>query len=174
MASIEKRIREDGTTSYRVKIRLKGRSPETATFKRMTDARAWAKKIEADMTASRYFGVSKRHTVAELLDRYAASELPGLKSAATVQAKLDWWRDRHGDTLLSDMNPDLIAKARDALKATPKQRGGGTRSAADVNRTLAALSSVCSFAVKELGWLERNPLERVTKPTENTSESLPR
>lgn len=167
MASIEKRIREDGTTSYRVKIRLKGRSPETATFKRMTDDRAWTKKIEPDMTASHHFGVSKRHTVAELLDLYAANELPSLKSADTVKAKLDWWRDLHGDALLSDMTPEVIAKARDTLKATPKQRGGGVRSAADVNRTLAALSSACSFAVKELGWLERNPLERVTKPTEN-------
>lgn len=133
------------------------------------------------MTASRHFGVSKRHTVAELLDRYEANELPGLKSADTVKAKLDWWRDLHGDALLSNMTPEVIAKARDMLKAMPKKRGGGVRSAADVNRTLAALSSACGFAVKELGWLKRNPLERVTKPTENkgrvrflSDEELPR
>lgn len=120
MASIEKRIREDGTTSYRVKIRLKGRSPETATFKRMTDARAWAKKIEADMTASRHFGVSKRHTVAELLDRYAASELPSLKSADTVKAKLDWWRDLHGDALLSNMTPEVMLRPETHSRRCPR------------------------------------------------------
>lgn len=167
MASIEKRTGEDGATSYRVKIRMKGRPPESATFDRLTDAREWAKKTEADMKASRHFGASKRHTLAELLKRYEASELPDLKSAATVKARLEWWRELHGTALLSDLTPDVIAKARDKLKATPKQRGGGMRTAADVNRTLAALSSACGYAVKELGWLERNPMERVKKGTES-------
>lgn len=167
MANIERRKKDDGTTSYRVKIRMKGQPPESATFGRLTDAREWEKKIEADMKAGRHFGVSKRHTVAEMLDRYEASELPSLKSAATVKARLGWWREFHGAALLADMTPDVIAKARDTLKATPKQRGGGTRTAADVNRTLAALSSACGYAVKELGWLERNPLERVTKGAES-------
>ena len=181
MASIEKRKSEDGSNSYRVKIRMKGRPPESATFDRLTDAREWSKKIEADMKAGRHFGVSKRHTVAELLDRYEATELPSLKSAATVKARLDWWRELHGAALLSDLTPDVIAKARDTLKATPKQRGAGIRSAADVNRTLAALSSACGYAVKELGWLERNPMERVTKGAESkgrvrflSDEELPR
>ncbi len=167
MASIEKRKNEDGAVSYRVKVRLRGRPPESATFERLTDARAWAQKTEADMKAGRHFGTSKRHTLAELLDRYEASELPKLKSAGTVKARLDWWRRHHGAALLSDLTPDVIAKARDALKATPKQRGGGTRTPADVNRTLAALSSACGYAVKELGWLERNPLERVSKGAEH-------
>lgn len=167
MASIEKRTSEDGSNSYRVKIRMKGRPPESATFARLTDAREWSKKIEADMKANRHFGASKRHTVRELLDRYEAAELPKLKSADTVKARLAWWRELHGAALLSDLTPDVIAKARDTLKATPKQRGGGIRSAADVNRTLAALSSACGYAVKELGWIERNPMERVTKGAES-------
>ena len=167
MASIEKRTSEDGSTSYRVKIRMKGRPPESATFDRLTDAREWSKKIEAEMKANRHFGASKRHTVAELLDRYEASELPSLKSAATVKTRLEWWRELHGAALLSDLTPDVIAKARDTLKATPKQRGGGIRTAADVNRTLAALSSACRYAVKDLGWIERNPVERVTKGAES-------
>ena len=166
MASIEKRASEGGSLSYRVKIRMKGRPPESATFDRLTDAREWSKKIEADMKANRHFGASKRHTVAELLARYEACALPSLKSAATVKARLAWWRDLHGAALLSDLTPDVIARARDTLKATPKQRGGGVRSAADVNRTLAALSSACAYAVKELCWLERNPMERVTKGAE--------
>ena len=167
MATIEKRKGDDGSISYRVKIRIKGQSPESATFSRLTDAREWAAKITTDMKARRHFGVSKRHTLADLLDRYEASELPRLKSAATVKARVAWWRELHGTSLLSDLTPDVIAKARDALKATPKQRGGGARTAADVNRTLAVLSTVCTFAVKELGWLERNPLERVSKGPES-------
>lgn len=168
MASIEKRLNDDGSTSYRAKIRLKGHAPESATFDRLTDAREWAKKTEAEMKAGRHFGISKRHTLAELLDRYEASkDFLNLKSVETVKIRLNWWRAQHGETLLSNLTPDAIAKARDGLKATPKRRGAGIRTDADVNRTLAALSSACSFAVKELGWLEKNPLERVSKGTES-------
>lgn len=181
MASIEKRIVKDGSISYRVKIRMKGRSPESATFERLTDAREWSKKIEADMKANRHFGSSKRHTLAELIDDYETAELPKLKSAVSVKTRLNWWREHHGRVLLSDMTPDVIAKARDKLKATPKQRGGGIRTPADVNRTLAVLSTACRYAVKELGWLERNPMERVTKGAESkgrvrflSDEELPR
>ncbi|HUX54728.1 MAG TPA: hypothetical protein VMV56_09960, partial [Williamwhitmania sp.] len=63
MASIEKRKLDDGTTSYRVKIRLKGHAPESATFSRLTDAREWVQKTEADIKAGRHFGASKRHTL---------------------------------------------------------------------------------------------------------------
>jgi integrase len=167
MATIEKRTTEDGSTSYRVKIRMRGWPPDSATFTRLTDARQWAQKTEADMRAGRYFGISKRHTVAELFDLYETRQLPKLKSADSVKARLDWWREKHGSTLLSNLTPDAIAEERDRLKATPKQRGPTPRTEADVNRTLAALSSACTFAVKELGWLERNPLERVTKGTES-------
>lgn len=167
MATIEKRKSDDGSPSYRVKIRLKGYPPESATFSRLTDAKEWAQKTEADIKAGRHFGISKQHTLAELLDRYEATDLPKLKSAASVKLRLDWWRSELGPQLLSNLTPDVIAAARDRLAATPTRRATKVRSGADVNRSLAALSSACSFAVKELGWLERNPLERVRKPTES-------
>lgn len=167
MANIEKRKNDDGSTSYRVKIRLKGHPPESATFVRKTDATEWAKKTEADIKAGRHFGISKRHDLNALIDRYEGSkDFSELKSAKDVKTRLRFWREQHGNTLLSHMTPDVIAKARDKLKATPKLKGGGVRSDADTNRTLAALSSACTYAVKELGWLERNPLERVKKGKE--------
>jgi integrase len=167
MANIETRKNDDGTTSYRVKIRLRGHAPESATFARKTDATEWAKKTEADIKAGRHFGISKRHDLNDLIDRYEGSkDFSKLKSATDVKTRLRWWREQHGDTLLSNMTPDVIAKGRDKLKATPKLKGGGIRSDSDVNRTLAALSSACTYGVKELGWLERNPLERVSKGSE--------
>ena len=166
MATIEKRSSEaTGKPSYRVRVKVNGLT-ETATFDRKAEAVAWAAKTEADMRARRHFGASKRHKLAELLDRYEATALPRLKSAADVKAKLAFWRTEHGEKLLLDITPDVIAQARDKLKALPKLRGGDARSAADVNRTLAALSSACSYGVKELGWLERNPVERVSKMQE--------
>ena len=164
MASIEKRKNDDGTTSYRVKIRLKGYPPESATFGRLTDAKEWIQKTEADIKAGRHFGISKRHTLNELIDSYEKStEHKALKSA----------KDMH-------ITPSLVAQSRDALMnefvTVPRRGIDGVvtrvptekkRSGATTNRFLAAISTVCGYGVKELGWLERNPVERVTKPKEN-------
>lgn len=181
MASIEKRKNDDGTTSYRVKIRLKGYPPESATFSRLTDAREWIQKTEADMKAGRHFGASKRHTLNELIDAYEKSaQHIALKSAKDMRARLTWWRNQHGEKLLQEITPSLVAQGRDALTTefvTVRRRGDdGTvsrvplerkRSGATANRSLAALSSVCTYGMKELGWLEINPVERITKPKES-------
>lgn len=181
MATIEKRKLDDGTTSYRVKIRLKGHPPESATFSRLTDAREWIQKTEADMKAGRHFGVSKRHTLNELIDSYENSaQHKELKSAKEMRARLDWWRKHYGKKLLQEITPALVAQGRDALlkeHLTVRRRGDDgvvarvptekKRSGPTTNRFLAALSSACTYGVKELGWLERNPVQRVTKPKEN-------
>jgi integrase len=166
MATIQKRKNDDGTTGYRVMIRLKGYPQASATFTRLTDAREWGTKTEADMKAGRYFGASKLKTLSDLFEKYEKSASSHLKSWNSVKARLDWWKAKAGNEMLSAITPARIAEWRDELLATPKQRGGGERSAADVNRTIAALSSAMTHAVKELGWIERNPCERVTKPKE--------
>lgn len=182
MATIEKRKNEDGSTGYRVKIRLKGYPPDSATFTRLTDARAWAQKTEADMKAGRHFGASKRHTLNELLDSYESSpKHKELKSAKEMRARLDWWRKKYGDNLLQDITPAVVAQGRDALtseKVTVRKRGEDgevsrvpiekQRTGATTNRFLAALSTACTYGVTELGWLERNPVECVSKLKENS------
>ena len=164
MASIEKRV-TDGGTSYRVKVRLKGFPPESATFERLTDAKDWATKTEADMKAGRHFGASKRHTFAELADEYAPHAKDG--------ERLAYWRGVFGPDSLDALTPPRIAKERDKLLAgTTNKKDAVTgellkRTGATVNRYLAALSSCLSYGVKELQWLERNPMERIRRPAEN-------
>lgn len=181
MASIEKRKNDDGSVSYRVKIRLKGHSPVSATFTRKTDANEWAQKTEADIKSGRYFGASKMHTLCELLDEYEKSPAhTQLKSAQEMKARLNWWRQNYGEKLLKDITPALVAKGREKLldeNLTVRKRGRDEivtrvalekkRSGATTNRFLAALSSACSHGVKELGWLESNPVVHVTKLTES-------
>lgn len=180
MASIEKRVSDDGATSYRVKVRLRGHEPVTATFQRLTDAKTWAAQTETELKANRYFGASKRHAVKDLLDRYEKDAVPNLKSARDVKKRLSVWRDRIGNLLLSDLSVSTIKKHKDEIKATPKDRGEGERTGADVNRTMAALSSALTYAVKELEWLEENPMKRVRKFAESrgrvrylTADELP-
>jgi integrase len=164
MATIEKRTTDAGT-SYRAKIRLSGFPPESATFERLTDARTWAAKTESDMKAGRHFGASKRHTFKDLADEYA----PHAKDAR----RLDYWREVFGPERLDAITPARIAKERDKLLSEETGRKDTAtgeakkRTGATVNRYLAALSSCLGYAVKELQWLERNPMERVRKPAEN-------
>lgn len=174
MATIEKRVTGDGKTSYRVKVRIKGFAPETATFERLTDAKQWAAKTEADMRAGRHFGHSKRHTFNELADEYLAH--------AKDPFRLNYWRSVFGAETLDSITPARISKVRDKLLseetqnfATPAtgnpevdaKRPKAKRSGATVNRYIAALSSCLSYGVKTLEWIERNPCERIKKPSES-------
>src|SRR5262245_7596041 len=112
MAAIEKRTTDRGI-AYRVKVRLRGFPPETATFERLSDAREWAKGIEADMKKGRHFGQSKRHTFKELADKY--------RSHAKDPERLDYWRGVFASTLLADITPERIAKQRDKLLSEETQ-----------------------------------------------------
>lgn len=166
MATVQKRKNDDGTTSYRVMIRLKGHPPASATFTRRTDAREWASRTERDMKEGRYYSAAKLKTLDDLFDKYESAAAADLKSWKSVKAHLDWWRTKAGADLLDAITPARIAEWRDELLVRPKLRGTGTLSPASVNRAIAALSSAMTHAVKELGWIERNPCERVKKPKE--------
>jgi integrase len=169
MASIEERRTNEGKTRYRVLVRLKGHPPQSATFERLTDARKWASKTETDIREGRYFRYSeaKRHTVDEMIDRYIREILPGKKkefqAARTYQ--LEYWKEEIGSYTLAEASPAIIGAARDKLARTPA-RGDRERSAASVNRHLAALSSVFSLAMREWMWVDDTPMRKVTKFTE--------
>lgn len=78
MASIQKRTGDKGDVSYRVRVRLKGHPIQTATFRRLTDAKRWAQQTEAAIREGRHFKTreAKKHTLADLIDRYARDVLP--------------------------------------------------------------------------------------------------
>ncbi|KTD18717.1 site specific recombinase [Legionella lansingensis] len=169
MASIEKRISSDGKVSYRVKIRLKGYPTQTATFERKTDAQKWVQQTESAIRDGRHFKTteSKRHTLGEAIDRYISDVIPTKpKNTINQVGQLKWWKQYLGDYLLADVTPALIAQYRDKLAKTPSQRSE-TRSPATVNRYLAVLSHLFTVTIKEWGWVEENPLRKVTKPKES-------
>ncbi len=169
MANIEKRISNDGKTSYRVKIRLKGYPIQSATFERVTDAKKWAQQTESAIREGRHFKTTeaKRHTMAELIDRYIKNVLPTKPKAIRKQtALLQRWRAEIGSHALADVTPSLIAECRDKLAGEITLRDK-LRSPATVNRYMAALSVAFTTAVKEWGWLEDSPMRKVTKPKES-------
>lgn len=171
MAAITKRTAQNGDVSYQAKVRLKGFPAQSATFKRLTDAKKWAKQTEAAIMEGRHFKTSeaKRRTLGELVDTYVSDVLPGKKDHVVRAQQLNWWKAQLGSYALADIRPVLVAEYRDKLTKEPRITPTGRelkRTPATVNRYLAALSAAFSWAVKERQWLEDNPLGKVTKPKE--------
>jgi len=194
MATITKRTAKDGSLSYKVEIRLKGYPAQRATFARLTDARQWAKETETDIKRGRHFKTAeaKRHTLADLVDRYTRDVLPTKKKSTqpNQRRQLAWWKNELGAYTLADCTPALIAETRDKLAAAPTkqperkepkpyqrafkdgrqralpEREPKHRSPATVKRYMAVLSHAFTVALKEWGWIEDNPVLKVTKPAE--------
>lgn len=165
MASIEERLQNDGSKNYRVKVRLRGYPTQSATFDRLTDAKKWAQSTESSIREGRHFKTieAKRHTLAELIDRYLKDVLSKRpKTKRDQERHFIWWKNTIGPYLLSDVTPALLVEQRDKLL------NGDThlktqRSSATVNRYLAALSRAFTIAVKEWGWVEDNPFRKISK-----------
>ncbi len=168
MANIETRRSDDGTTSYRAKVRLKGFPTASGTFARLTDARRWAHSTEAAMREGRHFKTaeSKRHTLGDLVDRFVVEVLPHkAKNASNTQLHLLWWKARLGHITLADLGPADIVSCRNELLRTPTHRKR-PRSPSTVVRYMAALSHALNIAVKDWAWLEDSPMRKVSKPRE--------
>lgn len=161
MAAINKHVSSDGKTTYRARIRLKGYPLQTATFNRLTDAKKWVQDTESAIREGRHFKTAeaKKHTLAEMVDRYIKDVLPSKPKQIKDQGhQLGWWKDKLGSRLLSDVTTALIVECRDSL--------GETRSPATVVRYMAALSHAFTIAVNEWQWLEDSPMRKVKKPKE--------
>lgn len=169
MASINKHTSQDGKTTYRVRVRLKGYPIQTASFDRLTDAKKWAQHTEAAIREGRHFKTAeaKKHTFSDMVDRYIKDVLPTKPKQASKQAQqLEWWKSHLGHYLLADITPALIVQFRDEL-ANGETYRGTQRSPATVVRYMAALSHTFTIAVNEWQWLEDSPMRKVKKPKES-------
>mgnify|MGYP001166069930 CR=1 FL=1 len=171
MATIEKRTTKGGDTTYRAKVRLRGEAPRSRTFRRLTDAKAWAAKVESDLGHGVYVATTadRRRTLADLIDTYVDEYLPtkahnrDRKGQETILA---WWKSTYGFVTLDKLKPEVFAEARGKL-AKRKTRTGDPLSGATINRYLAGISSVCKWAWKEKQWLPSNPVLSVSKASES-------
>ncbi|MEQ1637823.1 MAG: site-specific integrase [Methylococcales bacterium] len=168
MADIQERVSSAGVKTYTARIRLKGYPTQTATFKRLTDAKKWIASTESAIREGRHFKTSeaKKHTVADLIDRYINDVLPlKPKKANDRKSQLAWWRSQIGFCLLADVTPDILAQCRDELSIGITQHGT-PRAPATVIQYMTAISPAFTLAVNEWRWLEDSPMRRVTKPVE--------
>jgi integrase len=166
MATIEQRRASDGSISYRAKVRLNGHPPEYATFKRKTDATKWAHSVEVAMREGRHFKTAeaKKHTFAELVDRYLKEVVPDRpKNAANTERHLRFWKQKLGTLALADITPALLVRYRNELLAETT-RLKKPRSNATVVRYLASISHAFTVAMKDWQWVTDNPVSKISKP----------
>jgi integrase len=175
MATIERRTDSKGLITYRAKVRLQGHPHYTRTFSRKTDAKDWARALEADIKRGKTIPspAASRRTVAGMIDRYIDEYLPikdRNKDANKTAALLNWWKREIGSYALANLSAKVITAKRDTLTGGVTYRGT-RRSKATVNRYLSALSHVLKIAVQEWGWLEDSPMRGVGRYTESTGRT---
>lgn len=180
MAVIEERKRPDGTLTYRVKIRIKGRPAESQTFDRKTEAKEWAAQREHELKQEIRFGLAHtaKKTIGAMIERYIALELPKKRTnKVAARVALDWWNDQIGERGISELTPALLAECRDRLMNEPykKSKYGPadwkerTKGPATVIRYMATMSHVLTIAANEWQWIPTNPMTKVKRPTLPTS-----
>jgi len=162
-------LRKQGKSiSYQVKVRLKDLPARSATFARKSDAARWASATETHLREARHFrgADASEHTLSDMVARYQLEILPHKpKNTKNQRTQLQWWNTHLGRHKLTAITPGDIAKCRDRLLAVPTARGK-RRSPSTAVRYLATLSHAFSIAIREWGWIDDNPVRKVTKPKE--------
>lgn len=170
VANIQSRRGKDGSTTFRVQVRLRGHPPVSRSFVRRTDARLWAQQMEASIRKGDALPVNeaRKHTLGDLVDRYL--EVIERRNPVALKDQkriLGWWKQELGAYALANITPALIAQKRDELLAEDIGVGAPRKRApATVNRYLAAISKAFSEAVREMHWMKENPLRSVSKEKE--------
>lgn len=173
MATIEKRERKKGVV-YQVDVRVAGYPRQKKSFKRLTDAKAWAAKTESDIKSGQFQPISaqsKRKTFADVVDRYESEVLPNLAESTQRSSRtaLRYWRSKLGAYSLHFITTEQLSKLMGELAATPDERGLGEKTKPKSRRTLKYYRDALDMLFKKAcswKWLGINPMdgvERVTK-----------
>ncbi|MDI1292660.1 MAG: site-specific integrase [Methylobacter sp.] len=164
MANITERISKTGTKTYTAIIRLKGYPTQTATFKRLTDAKKWIQDTESAIREGRHFKTveAKKHTVDEMIDRYlSGANLTKVQDDHTG-LHLRRWKEEIGYMLLADVTADTLTLVKEKLLTEDFR--GKPRSPTTVLRYMASLSTAFTVAVRDWAWLEDSPMKNIKKP----------
>jgi len=178
MSHIRKTRNSKGELKWRAEVRIIGVGKRSKTFNRKTDANAWARTEEEKMQR---FGAdiekNENHTLEEAIERYLTEHLPTLKDQTTVKGVLTWWQKKLGARFINSITPQELIKLRHHLtnepisnkdQANPNPRFRKPRT---VQGYMSALAHLYSLAMREWGWVAKNPLKQVKKVKINNARS---
>ncbi|MBD3812835.1 MAG: site-specific integrase [Betaproteobacteria bacterium] len=160
-------IRKRGQYQWEAQVRRRGYPAQSKTFNTKTEAEAWAKMIESEMSRGVWVSRSEAEatTLYEALTRYEEEVSPAKKGAAQESSILKTCKavDLAKRPLAAIRSAD-VAKLRDEWLKDYKP--------ATVLRRLAILSHVFNIARKEWGMESlSNPIELVRKPQPNNART---
>lgn len=165
MASVYKRKDQDGkSTGWRAVVRIKGHPSVCNHFERKQKADDWAAEVEREIKLGKFqFNQHKQqHTFTDLIERYQSDgALEHIRSVEDVIRHLEYWKTRLGDYALVHLTTDLLGQERQFFASTPTNKNT-QRTPSTVNRYMASLSAILSYAV-QLRWIDENPCFRLNK-----------
>ena len=152
-------IRELQPGKVIARVRIKGRPEVSKVFPDARKAATWAAAQEHSLRAGDFRDVRKAHRllVRDLIDEYTSAIASRLRSADTTALRLARFRRDLGAYTLETLTRARIAEWRDARLAEGA-------AAATVTRELGILSSVISYARKDLGVEVENAAGLVRRP----------
>ena len=166
---IRKYTKKDGSISYHAEVRRKNAKPLRESFRTLTDAKNWVRKVESSILDGKQVPDNKarKHTLSDLIDQYIRLHLSKFPRRLKDQTPhLNWWRENYGRRTLIEITPSLLAEAKEVLLrgVTSKKTN---RSTSTVNRYFSSLSRAFTLAVQEWQWINENPFQKVSKLKEN-------
>lgn len=144
---------------FMARVRKDGFPQLAKTFLKKADAVAWGRRIEADMQAGRWKAERRAvPTLAEALKEYQAKVARSLKGAQTYRYTFNALEQSPLAALRLDLvTPAKLADWRDTLSARGLKN-------ATVCRHMGTLSGALTWAHKERGLIDANPLRAVSRP----------
>lgn len=172
MATIRKYKKKNGKIVYRAEIRIKGYKPITKTFEKLTSLNNWIQKTESQMHEGIYretpnVMVNNKPLIymKELIEFFKNNIAPIRYSyAIKYNVMYDWWIDKIGHIKIRELSAFNLTQCKNCLtkETIHKKTGNVIRSNNTINKYLMCLSSVLTYAVKELELIDTNPLSKIT------------
>ena len=155
MVTFRKRVGKKSGVSWQAIVRRGDHPPQRKTFTRKTDAESWATEIENAISRDEFVPdhPSKIKTVKDLLERYRKTKLTGKRNRRNDDRHIDFWIGEIGTFKIVQVSRSRIVEIRDRM--------GGNRAPATVNRYLATLRHAWGIAETDWEWATSNPLKRI-------------
>ena len=169
MTSFYKRKNKNGSYVWRAVIRIKGYPTLCKTAARKQELLDWVQETERQIKNGQFnFNQHKnQRTFKDLANRFIQDGIiEHHKSSRDTLQHLKYWESRLSSYALVHMTTELISKERKLLLETPSAKGK-LRASATINRYMATLSTLLTYAVRELKWINQNPCFYLSKLKEN-------